>query len=414
MWRHPRSGVLVLACLFGVAAGAEAQVKAIRFGTLWDGAQVVKDAVVIVEGDRIRAVGQGVTAVPAGAEVVDLRRYTGLPGLIDAHTHITYLWDRAPGTRPRGQRRLPAVTVFLAQENARKTLETGVTTVRDLNAASDMDFAMRELIAKGAMIGPRIVASGPGLSGRPGATPFPASRAAEVDARIAAGADWIKVFGSRGGFDVVDGTQTVPADDMKAIVEAAHARGKKVAIHSYGPSGVADAVRAGADSIEHGADLDDATLAEMKRRGTVWVPTIDHNRYYVDARDEYGFPAGAEGPLNDYIQRNLASLRKAVALGVPIAMGSDAVYSMFGQNTRELGWFVRAGMTPLQALASATTVPAAMLGMGDRLGRAAPGFQADLVAVTGDPLADIQVLFDGVRWVMKDGAVVVDRRGARK
>lgn len=410
MWRRSFSWIFVLACLLGVVPEADAQVTAIRFGSLWDGARVLKDAVVVVEGDRIRAVGQGVTAVPAGAQVIDLRRYTGLPGLIDAHTHITYVWDRAPGTRPRGQRRLPAVTVFLAQENARKTLETGVTTVRDLNAASDMDFAMRELIAKGAMMGPRIFASGPGLSGRPGATPFPASRAAEVDARIAAGADWIKVFGSRGGFDVVDGTQTVPADDMKAIVEAAHANGKKVAIHSYGPSGVADAVRAGADSIEHGADLDDATLAEMKRRGTVWVPTIDHNRYYVDARDEYGFPAGADGPLNDYIQRNLASLRKAVALGVPIAMGSDAVYSMFGQNTRELGWFVQAGMTPAQALASATTVPAAMLGMGEALGRVAPGFLADVVAVDGDPLARIEALFDGVRWVMKAGAVVVDRR----
>lgn len=414
MWRDAIAKAVVLVCLLGAAPAADAQVKAIRFGTLWDGTQVLKDAVVVVEGDRIRTVGQGPTAVPKGAEVVDLRRFTGLPGLIDAHTHITYVWDRAPGTRPRGQRRLPAVTVFLAQENARRTLETGITTVRDLNAANDMDFAMRELIATGAMIGPRIFASGPGLSGRPGATPFPASRAAEVDARIAAGADWIKVFGSRGGFDVVDGTQTVPADDMKAIVDAAHAKGRKVAIHSYGPSGVADAVRAGADSIEHGADLDEATLAEMKRRGTVWVPTIDHNRYYVDARDEYGFPPGADGPLNDYIQRNLASLRKAVALGVPIAMGSDAVYSMFGQNTRELGWFVTAGMTPVQALASATTVPAAMLGRGDRLGRVAPGFQADLVAVTGDPLANIQVLFDGVRWVMKDGAVVVDRRGPRK
>jgi imidazolonepropionase-like amidohydrolase len=288
-----------------------------------------------------------------------------------------------------------------------------VTTVRDLNAAGDTDFAMRALIASGAMIGPRIIASGPGLSGRPGAMPFASSRAAEVEGRIAAGADWIKVFGSRGGFDVVDGTQTVPFDDMKAIVDAAHAKGTKVAIHSYGPSGVADAVRAGADSIEHGADVDDATLAEMKRRGTVWVPTVDHNRYYIDAQAEYGFPAGAEANLKDYIARNLASVRKAVAMGVPLAMGSDAVYTMFGQNTRELGWFVQAGMTPAQALGTATTVPAALLGMADRLGRVAPGFLADLVAVEGDPLARIDDLFTGVRWVMKDGRVVVDRRAAR-
>ncbi len=342
--------------------------------------------------------------------MTDLRAFTALPGLIDVHTHITYFWDRAPGTRPRGQRRLPAVTVFLAQENARKTLETGVTTVRDLNAGNDMDLAMRELTASGAMIGPRIFASGPGLSARAGAAPDPAAMRALVEERVKAGVDWIKVFGSRGGFEVVDGTQTVTFDEMKAVVDAAHALGKKVAIHSYGPSGVADAVRAGADSVEHGADVDDATLAEMKARGTVWVPTVDHNRYYVDAQAEYGFAAGSEAALQGYIERNQASVRKAVALGVKLAMGSDAVYTMFGQNTRELGWFVKAGMTPVQALATATTTAAELLGVQDRLGRIAPGYLADLVAVQGDPTTTIDALFTGVRWVMKDGTVVVDRR----
>lgn len=392
------------------ALPADAQTSAVRFKSLWDGTRVIPDAVVVVDGDRIRAVGTGDGAVPAGVAVVDLRAYTALPGLIDVHTHITYFWDRAPGTRPRGQRRLPAVSVFLAQENARKTLETGVTTVRDLNAGNDMDLAMRELTASGAMIGPRIFASGPGLSARAGAAPDPAAMRALVEERVKAGVDWIKVFGSRGGFEVVDGTQTVTFDEMKAVVEAAHALGKKVAIHSYGPTGVADAVRAGADSVEHGADLDDATLAEMQRRGTVWVPTVDHNRYYVDAREEYGFAAGAEVALSAYIERNQASLRKAVNLSVRVAMGSDAVYSMFGQNTRELGWFVKAGMTPVQALATATTTAAELLGVDDRLGRVAPGYLADLVAVEGDPTARIETLFAGVRWVMKNGRVVVDRR----
>ncbi|MEZ5293873.1 MAG: amidohydrolase family protein [Vicinamibacterales bacterium] len=405
---------LASTAVLAAASDAAAQGTAVRFGALWDGARRVADAVVVVEGGRIRTVGQGDGAVPSGAAVVDLRPLVGLPGLIDAHTHITYYWDRAPGTRPRGQRRLPAVTVFLAQDNARRTLETGVTTVRDLNAGNDMDLAMRELTASGAMVGPRIFASGPGLSARAGAPPDPAAMASLVEARVASGVDWIKVFGSRGSFEVVDGTQTVTFEEMKAVVDAAHARGKKVAIHSYGASGVADAVRAGADSVEHGADVDPATLAEMKRRGIVWVPTVDHNRYYVDAKDEYGFDPGAEPKLRDYIQRNLASVKVAVSLGVPMAMGSDAVYSMFGQNTRELGWFVQAGMTPAQALETATTIPAAMLGMGDRLGRVAPGYLADLVAVEGDPLARIHDLFTGVRWVMKDGRVVVDRRsGAR-
>ena len=391
---------------------ATAQTSAIRLKSLWDGTRTTADAVVVVvvDGDRIRAVGSGDRAVPPGVPVTDLRAFTAIPGLIDVHTHITYFWDRAPGTRPRGQRRMPAVTVFLAQENGRQTLETGVTTVRDLNASNDMDLAMRELTASGAMIGPRIFTSGPGLSARAGAPPDPAAMAALVAERVKAGVDWIKVFGSRGGFEVVDGTQTVTFDEMKAVVDAAHAAGKKVAIHSYGASGVADAVRAGADSVEHGADVDEATLREMKARGTVWVPTVDHNRYYIDAATDYGFAAGADTALRNYLARNQASVAAAVALGVTMAMGSDAVYTMFGQNTRELAWFVRAGMTPVQALATATTNAAALLGIEDRLGRVAPGFLADLVAVQGDPTQDIDVLFSGVRWVMKEGRVVVDRR----
>jgi imidazolonepropionase-like amidohydrolase len=386
-----------------IAAG---QAHAVRFGQLWDGERLIKDAVVVIDGARITEVR---ATVPAGMNVVDLRRYTGLPGLIDLHTHITYFWDRAPGTRPRGQRRLPAVTVFLAQENARRTLETGVTTVRDLNASADTDYAMRELTRSGAMVGPRIVASGPGLSARQGSPPDPDAMRKLVDDRIKAGADWIKVFGSRGGFENVDGTQTVSFDEMKAIVDAAHAQGKKVAIHSYGASGVRDAVRAGADSIEHGADVDDDTLAEMARRGIVWVPTIDHNRYYIDAKDEYGFAAGAEQALQSYIDRNFDAVRRAVKAGVTLGMGSDAVYSMFGQNTRELGWFVKAGLTPAQALATATTNAAALLGVSKDLGRVAPGFFADLVAVDGDPLQKIDVLFTNVRWVMREGRTVVDR-----
>jgi imidazolonepropionase-like amidohydrolase len=378
------------------------------FGHLWDGTKMQDDVVVTVDGDKITLVEGGRKQGPPGA--IDMRRYTAIPGLIDLHTHITYYWDRKPGTRPLGQRRRAAVTVYLAQDNARRTLETGVTTVRDLGASGETDFAMRDLIAMGAMTGPRLFVAGQGISAGRGWTPDPAAMAKNAEDRIKAGSDWVKVYGSRGSFDSVETTQTITFDEMKAIVDAAHALGHKVAIHSYGPSGVKDAVRAGADSIEHGIDLDDETLAEMARRGTVWVPTIDHNRYYVDAKDEFGFKPEAIPPLQDYIAKNLDATRRAFKAGVKIGMGSDAVYSMFGQNTRELEWMVKAGMTPAQALATATTTAAELLDQKDRLGRIAPGFVADIVAIEGKPLENIGDVVTGVRWVMKDGVVVVERK----
>lgn len=411
---NPRSltrlAIATLTVTLLLSGVASAQQKAIRFGKMWDGSKTITDAVVVVDGDRITSVGAGNSAVPKGAEVIDLRKYFGLPGLIDLHTHITYYWDRKPGTRPRGTQRLPAVTVYLAQENARKTLETGVTTIRDLNAGNDMDLAMRELVASGAMVGPRMLVSGPGLSSRPNQPLTPETINSLVTARVKSGVDWIKVFGSRGSYESVETTQTVTIEEMKAIVDAAHASGKKVAIHSYGASGVRDAVRAGADSIEHGADVDDETFAEMAKKGIVWVPTVDHNRYYIDARDEFGFAPGVEGPLKDYIERNLESVRRAIKAGVKIGMGSDAVYTMFGQNTRELEWLVKAGRTPTQALQSATTIPAELLGMGDRLGRIGPGYAADVVATESDPTIALAALVNGVKWVMKDGRTVVDKR----
>ena len=380
----------------------------LRFGHLWDGTRLLDDVIVVVDAGRIVSVDEGQRQAPKDA--IDLRGYTALPGLIDLHTHITYYWDRKPGTRPLGQRRRPAVTVFLAQENARRTLETGVTTIRDLGASGDADFAMRDLVAMGAMIGPRMFVAGQGISAGRGWTPDPDAMRKSAEDRIKSGSDWVKVYGSRGSFDSVDTTQTITFDEMKAIVDAAHALGHRVAIHSYGPSGVKDAVRAGADSIEHGIDLDDETLADMVRRGTVWVPTIDHNRYYVDAKDDFGFKPEAIPPLQDYIAKNLESTRRAVKAGVKIGMGSDAVYSMFGQNTRELEWMVRAGMTPAQALATATTTAAELLDQKDRLGRIAPGFAADIVAIEGKPLENIGDVITGVRWVMKDGIVVVEHR----
>jgi imidazolonepropionase-like amidohydrolase len=411
--RLPVFLVVSLAAAAPLHQGPQAQPTrtVLHFGHLWDGTRLLDDVVVAVEGDTIASVE---SAHEGLIHAVDMTRYTAIPGLTDLHTHITYYWDGKPGTRPLGQaRRRPAVTVFLAQENARRTLETGVTTIRDLGASGETDYAMRDLVAMGAMVGPRMFVAGQGLSAGRGWTPDPAAMARNAEDRIKAGSDWVKVYASRGSFDSVDTTQTLTYDELKAIVDAAHALGHKVAIHSYGASGVKDAVRAGADSVEHGIEVDDETFAEMVRRGTVWVPTIDHNRYYVEAKDEYGFAPEAIPPLEDYITKNLEATKRAVKAGVKLGMGSDAVYSMFGQNTRELEWFVKAGMTPAQALATATTIPAELLDRKDRLGRIAPGFAADVVAIDGRPLENIHDVIAGVRWVMKDGRVVVPAAASR-
>jgi imidazolonepropionase-like amidohydrolase len=227
-----------------------------------------------------------------------------------------------------------------------------------------------------------------------------------VRRQIAAGADVIKMYGSIGGFDNVGTQQTFTYEEMKAAVDVAHTMGKKIAIHSYGPEGARDAVRAGADSLEHAVDIDDQTLAEMARRKTFYVPTIDHNRYYVDAAPEYQFSPGAVERLNAYIARNLETARRAHRAGVRFAMGSDAVFTMFGQNTRELAWFVKAGMTPEQALKTATVNAAELLGMPADIGLATPGHYADLIAVEGDPLANINAAITQVKFVMKAGVVI--------
>lgn len=402
-----------------------AQTTTLRFGKLVTGqGNVVNDAVVVVEGNRVKTVASGEKNIPPNTTLIDLRPLTGIPGLIDAHTHITYFWDKEQGATPWAalQRSRATVLVYLAQESARKTLECGVTTIRDLGSWAGMDLDMRNLIDRGAMAGPRMFVAGHGLhvTSRPfdpWYSELDPGRADGVDEvkkvvrqEIAAGVDWIKIYGSTGSAHDVSGNQTYTYEEMRAAVEVATMAGKRVAIHSYGPDGARDALRAGATSIEHATDVDSMIFQEMARRGTFYVPTVDHNRYYADHRDEFGYDDEVVKGLHEFIARNLESVRLAVKHHVKIAMGSDALFTGFGENTRELEWFVKAGMTPEQALQTATANGAALLGKETELGAVAAGFLADIVAVAGDPLQDINAVIKGVKWVMKDGKVVVDKR----
>src|SRR6202158_4355580 len=420
---------LVSTHVFAQERSGAKNIKAVRFGKLWDAkGKVWTNAIVVVDSGKIRAVTTDASAIPAGAETIDLSKYTGLPGLIDAHTHMTFYTDETPGVPLLKQMAnpVPAVEVFLARKGALRTLEAGVTTVRDLGADQYMDIAMRDLINRGEMIGPRMFVCGYGLyitatpfkkEGTPPAGGGIADGVPEVlkavRQQIAAGGAGIKMYGSTGTDDDVTGFETYTYEEMKAAVDMAHQFKKKIAIHSYGPDGARDAVRAGKDSLEHATDMDDATIAEMAKRGTYYVPTIDHNRYYIENGSKIGYAPGFEPRSQAFITRNLETARKAHRAGVKFAMGSDAVYSMFGQNTRELGWFVRAGMSPEEALQTATSNAADLLGKGNELGAVAPGYFADLVAVEGDPTSDIAVVVDKVRWVMKSG-VVVDRTANRQ
>ncbi|MSP94316.1 MAG: amidohydrolase family protein [Alphaproteobacteria bacterium] len=402
-------GSVALVVLLAASSGAQAATTALKFGKLWDGRRTIPNAVVIVVDDKIQSVAAN-GAIPAGAAVIDLTRYTGMPGMIDAHTHMSFFWDPASGTNPLRQPPRPvAQTVTFAAANARRTLEAGVTTVRDLTGFDGADMQMRDAINRGAMVGPRMFVSGVGLRDNViKNSPAEAGRLAK--AVLDGGADWVKVYGSTGRANDLTGEATVSYDEMKSIVDTAHAMGRKVAIHSYGPNAARDAVRAGADTVEHATDMDDATIAEMARKRIWYIPTINHNQHYLERADTYQFSESDRANFRDYIARNVETARKAFRAGVRILPGSDAVFTAFGTNMEELRWLKRIGMSNEQALQSATVLPAEMLGMERSIGAVAPGYFADIAAVEGDPLADIEVAITKVRWVMKAGAVVVDRR----
>ncbi|MDC0719148.1 amidohydrolase family protein [Nannocystis bainbridge] len=386
--------------------------------------QVVEGGAVVVEGKRFHSVLAAGEPLPAGARVVDHGRYTAIPGLIDAHTHITFCWDPAWGERaPNDPFQISQPKdrlVPLVEANGRTLLSLGVTTIRDLGSDNHLDLETAARIEAGELVGPRIFGAADGVwssrltpteSTRPGQADGTEQVAATVRREIAAGVKVVKLWASTGSDDDLTGERTYSFDEIKTAVDIAHAHGIPVAVHDTLGTVTPDIVRAGADSVEHPRTLSPETLAAMRERGVAYVPTIHHNRYYRDNIERFGFSPDKRAAFDAFIADNVATARAAHAAGVTIVMGSDAVYTAFSESTRELDVFVHdVGMTPMEALATATTDAAKLLRADDRIGAIRPEFLADFVVIDGD-LSQIEHIHNVVA-VVKEGAVVFEKPSA--
>jgi imidazolonepropionase-like amidohydrolase len=368
--------------------------------------EIIPDAVVVVEGDRITAVGANVS-IPADAKVVELGDVTLLPGLVDAHTHITYHYDRT-GRFGISWDSGPDETLTFAQENARATLLAGVTTARDLGGDSRVVTRLRDQINRGETEGPRLLVSGAPLTSTVlhGAGEDRGERVRRVRefvrARVAEGVDVIKIFE---GVDET-GAPVFNVQEVSAAVEEARNAGLRVAVHAHEAAAVKAAVRGGCASVEHGSFLDGEAVRELVKRHVALVPTLYLPTHYLEHRERFV----AFDPLTwSFFERlqanNLANAAKAKKGGVWIVSGSDAVAGLHGHNPREIIWLVKAGLTPAEALRAATVDAAALLGLEGKVGEIKPQAFADLVAVQGDPTKDINAV-ERVVFVMKGGVVI--------
>lgn len=400
-------------------------VIALKAGRLVDVTRgtVVDNVTILVRGERIERVGTDVTT-PPGATVIDLTGYTVLPGFIDMHTHLTF--DPSYGYADRELHQWPGYSALVGAKNARKTLLAGFTTVRNVGAREWADVALRDAVRAGLVPGPRLFVSGsgigitgghcdtngfrPDLFAEPGPEqgivngPDEARKAVRYHLKY--GADVIKVCATGGVLsagDAVGAPQLTP-EELRAIVQAAADAGVKVAAHAHGTVGIKNAIRAGVASIEHGSMLDEEAIRLMKEQGTFLVPTAMAIEAVVSgARSGRLAPWSARKALEiePFARR---SLRLAIQNGVNIAFGTDAGVFPHGENADEFRLLVAAGMTPMQAIQSATVQAARLLGQERELGAIEPGLLADIVAVRGNPLTDITLL-KNVDFVMKGGLV---------
>lgn len=414
----------------GVTAAATvsaAQVTALRCGRIVDvvAGRAGGPATIVIRGERIESIGD--QQAPADAAVVDLTSMTCLPGLMDLHAHIVINPDTLSGS---DLDRSSAARALDGLHNAQVMMQAGFTTLRD-PGESDRYYstvAIREAIARGKAIGPRLFVAPHALGPTGGHGDFnglandlhievPTRVADGVDEirrtireEVKYGADWIKVMATGGVMSVGDDPDhtAYTDDELRAAVDETHRLGRKITVHAIGTEGIKAAVRAGVDSVEHGMLIDDETIALMKQKGTWLVPTLYVLDYVVDNGPSIGFPAESVAKGRALRTQRDKHLRRAFAAGVKIAFGSDTIFP-HGEATREFAELVRLGLPPAEAVRAATINAAQLLGIADQVGTLEPGKLADIVAVAANPLEDVRTL-EQVRFVMKSGRIVKQDR----
>jgi len=416
--------VLLASLAFAQNSQSAPKIRYLRCGSLLDGKSDTprKNVVIAIEGDKIRDVG---AREPSGSDVIDLSRETCLPGLIDTHTHVLLQGDiTAADYDEQLLKQSPEYRAILATVNARRALDYGFTTIRDLETegAGYADVDLKKAINNGVIPGPRMqvatraldVTGAYPLLGYAPNVPVPHgvqvvdgsdSARKAVREQIMYGADWIKVYSDRSyrvrDDGVLDDIPTFTLDELRAIVDEAHRERHKVASHAMALNGVHNSVEAGIDSIEHGNYIADVDLKTMAAHGTFYVPTIFVGAYVAEGRAAAGAPVWVK-----MLAIHEDTFRRAMKAGVKIAFGTDAGGFAWTVNpAKEFAYMVKWGMTPAQAIHSATSSAAELLGWSDQVGAIDSGKFADIVAVPGDPLSDITLL-EQVDFVMKGGAVV--------